>query len=82
MNDRKGQNILAIEHQNGKYSQKKIDVLCRNLEAYGEIVQTKCLILFENLQAFLTCLSDLNQLKFIQKMGVDCCEISGYLKKK
>ncbi|KRZ14703.1 hypothetical protein T11_1031, partial [Trichinella zimbabwensis] len=39
------------------------------LEAYGEIVQTKCLILFENLQAFLTCLSDLNQLKFIQKMG-------------
>ncbi|KRZ79943.1 hypothetical protein T10_5145 [Trichinella papuae] len=27
MIDRKGQNILAIEHQNGKYSQKKIDVL-------------------------------------------------------
>ncbi|KRY78921.1 hypothetical protein T4A_2272 [Trichinella pseudospiralis] len=64
MNDRKGQNVLAIEHQNGKYIRKKIDV------KFGSIWGNRA----NEMPYLVTSLSDLNLLKFIQKMGVDCCE--------
>ncbi|KRY92944.1 hypothetical protein T4B_12285 [Trichinella pseudospiralis] len=75
MNDRKGQNVLAIEHQNGKYIRKKIDVLnmmtiFATFEKFGSIWGNRA----NEMPYLVTSLSDLNLLKFIQKMGVDCCE--------